>query len=231
MSTNACRTFNDILPNLITNNDETEFQKRVLMFLYGSFLQMDSFQALLETGEGMTHEEQEKVFDQIRNDHEKLRKDYLQVKEDYNTRKRTTATGDTNFDEDKELEGELFRLGMKFDDIHQRVEENRKEKHSQRQPFQTNRRQSDSDALTSGMSDQEVRSVDHMKRKIKGVKAGNDLIHPKPNRKFEQKIEKLHVEYNALMDRYRRLRQMAQTPERDREIDNLVRVREIILSD
>jgi hypothetical protein len=200
------------------------------MFLFCFVLQMDSFQTMLESGDGMTHEEQEKVFDQIRNDHEKLRKDYLQVKEEYNTRKRNSATGDTNFDEDKELEGELFRLGMKFDDIHQRVEENRKEKHSQRQPFQTNRRQSDSDAITSGMSDQEMRSVDQMKRKIKGVKAGNDLVQPKPNREFEQNIEKLHVEYNALMDRYRRLRQMAQTPERDREIDNLVRVREIILS-
>ncbi|XP_065933670.1 serine/arginine repetitive matrix protein 2 isoform X4 [Magallana gigas] len=184
---------------------------------------MDSFQAMLDVGEGMSHENQEKIFDQIRNDHEKLRKDYLQVKEDYNTRKRTSGTGDVNFDEDKELEGELFRLGMKFDDIHQKVEENRKEKHSQRQPFQSNRRQSDSDILTSGMSDQEMRSVDQMKHKIRGVKAGNDLIQPKPNKEFEQKIEKLHVEYNALMDRYRRLKQMAQTPERDREIDNLVR--------
>lgn len=142
---------------------------------------------MLDVGEGMSHENQEKIFDQIRNDHEKLRKDYLQVKEDYNTRKRTSGTGDVNFDEDKELEGELFRLGMKFDDIHQKVEENRKEKHSQRQPFQLNRRQSDSDILTSGMSDQEMRSVDQMKRKIRGVKAGNDLIQPKPNKEFEQK--------------------------------------------
>ncbi|XP_061164853.1 uncharacterized protein LOC133173820 isoform X2 [Saccostrea echinata] len=183
---------------------------------------MESFQGLLEAGEGMRHEDQEKIFDQIRNDHEKLRKNYLQTKEEYNTRKRTSGTGDVNFDEDKELEGELFRLGMKFDGIHEKMEENRK-KQSQKQPFQSNRRQSDSDVLTSGMSDQEMRSVDHMKRKIKQVKAGNDLVQPKPNKEFEKNLEKLHVEYNALMDRYRRLKQMAQTPERDQEIDNLVR--------
>ena len=118
--------------------------------------------------QGMTHEEQEKAFDQIRSDHEKLRKDYLQAKEDYNARKRSSATGgDTNFDDNKELEGELFKLGMKFDEIHEKVEEKRKEKHSQRQPFATNRIQSDSDAMTSGMSDQETQSVDQMKKKIK----------------------------------------------------------------
>lgn len=40
------------------------------------------------------------------------------MKEDYNIRKRISGIGDVNFDEDKELEGELFRFGMKFDDIY-----------------------------------------------------------------------------------------------------------------
>lgn len=90
--------------------------------------------------------------------------------------KRISGIGDVNFDEDKELEGEFFRFGMKFDDIYQKVEENRKEKYFQRQSFQSNRRQFDSDILILGMSDQEMRSVDQMKRKIRGVKVGNDLI-------------------------------------------------------
>ncbi|KAK3087416.1 hypothetical protein FSP39_005595 [Pinctada imbricata] len=184
---------------------------------------MDSFQALLDAGQGMTHDEQERVFDKIRNDHETLRKDYLRAKEDYNARKRSTAVGDVTFDDNKELEGELFKLGMKFDEIHEKVEEKRKEKHSQRQPFATNRRQSDSDVMTSGMSDQETRSVDQMKKKIKGTKAGVDMLEPKQDEELQKNLKRLHDEYNALMDRYRRLKQMAQTPERDQEIDNLVR--------
>ena len=42
---------------------------------------------------------------------------------------------------------------------------------------------------------------------------------------FEQRAEYLHEGYRALMDRYRRLKQMAPTPELEKETDNLVRVR------
>lgn len=181
---------------------------------------MESFKTLMEEGQ-LTHEEQEKVFDKIRTNHEKLRHDYLQSKEDYNVLKRSTPNlADINFDGDKELEGELFRLGMKFDEIHEAVEQSEKEKASQRQPFQKKTTETE----MSDHSDQEGRSVDQMKQKMKGTKAGDDLIEPRKNSEFEQKVKRLHEEYNALMDRYRRLKQMAQTPERDKEIDNLVRV-------
>jgi hypothetical protein len=47
--------------------------------------------------------------------------------------KRSTPNlADINFDHNKELEGELFRLGMKFDEIHEAVEQSEKEKASQR---------------------------------------------------------------------------------------------------
>jgi hypothetical protein len=59
------------------------------------------------------------------------------------------------------------------------------------------------------LSDEEGRSVDQMKRKMTGTNAGDDLIEPKQNSEFEQKVKRLHEEYNALMDRYRRLKQMA----------------------
>ena len=62
---------------------------------------------------------------------------------------------------------------------------------------------------------------------IQGTKAGDDLIEPKQNQELEKNLKRLHDNYNALMDRYRRLKQMAQTPERDQEIDNLVRVRDL----
>ncbi|VDI42188.1 Hypothetical predicted protein [Mytilus galloprovincialis] len=185
---------------------------------------MESFKTLLEEKQ-LTHEEKAKVFDQVRTNHERLRHDYLQSKEDYNVLKRSQPNlTDINFDGDKELEGELFRLGMKFDEIHEEIEQSEKEKASERQPFQKKM----VDANTSDMSDvnssdHEGRSVDQMKKKMKGTIAGDDLIKPRENSEFEQKVKQLHEEYSALMDRYRRLKQMAQTPEREEEIDNLVR--------
>ncbi|KAJ8321281.1 hypothetical protein KUTeg_001139 [Tegillarca granosa] len=127
---------------------------------------------------------------------------------------------DVNFDQEKELEGELFRLGMKFDEIHEKVDENMKEKSSQRQPFQANQA-STSTGNNVENGDLDGRAIDQMKRKMKGTKAGDDLLQPREDDKLNQGLARLHDEYNALMDRYRRLKQMAQTPERDQEIDNL----------
>lgn len=181
---------------------------------------MQSFQTLL--GENhLTVQEQENVFDKIRSDHEKLRRDYLQSKEDYNVLRRSTPAGlDVAFDQEKELEGELFKLGMKFDEIHEKVEENMKEKSAKRQPFQQKRQDNEDSADSSIDVDP---STENMKKKI-GVSAGNDLLEPKRDSEFDKKLKHLHEEYNALMDRYRRLKQMAKTPEREKEIDNLVRV-------
>lgn len=171
----------------------------------------------------LTIEEQEHVFDKIRTDHEKLRRDYLQSKEDYNVLRRSAPSGlDVAFDQEKELEGELFRLGMKFDEIHEKVEDNLKEKSAKRQPFQEKRRSSADNVLDNSMDADP--STDNVKKKIHGVTAGNDLLEPKPDKQFDKKLKRLHEEYNALMDRYRRLKQMSQTPERDQEIDNLVKV-------
>lgn len=181
---------------------------------------MESFQTLLGENQ-LTLQEQETVFDKIRSDHEKLRRDYLQSKEDYNVLKRSSAAGaDVNFDQEKELEGELFKLGMKFDEIHERVDENMKEKSSARQPFQASR------TASQGAADENRHDpqTENMKKKLKGTKAGDDLLEPRTDLEFDKKLKHLHEEYNALMDRYRRLKQMATSPERDKEIDNLVRV-------
>ena len=185
---------------------------------------MQSFQTLLGE-EQLTVQEQENVFEKIRTDHEKLRRDYLQSKEDYNVLKRSSAAigSEVNFDQEKELEGELFKLGMKFDEIHEKVEENMKEKSSKRQPFQDKRKDSVSSTPSSTAAELDP-STENIKKKLHGVKAGDDLLQPKLETGFEDKLKRLHEEYNALMDRYRRLKQMAQTRERDREIDQLVKV-------
>ena len=37
------------------------------------------------------------------------------------------------------MEGQLFRLGMKFDEVHEHVDSNLKQQTTRRQPFQTSR--------------------------------------------------------------------------------------------
>ena len=184
-------------------------------------LQIESFGALLETRQ-LSVEDQEQVFEQLRTDHEKLRRCYLQAKEDYNVLRRSGASlTDANFDHNKQLEGELFRLGMRFDEIHEKVDKNLKEKSAKRQPFQANRMVDQEQDMSH---DQDEPAIDQSKQLIHGTLAGCDLVHPMEDAEFEQKIQMLHEQYNALMDRYRRLKQMAQTPEKDKEIDNLVKV-------
>ena len=51
-------------------------------------VQLDQFHTLMENRQ-FTVEEQEKAFENIRTDHEKLRRSYLQAKEDYNVLRRS----------------------------------------------------------------------------------------------------------------------------------------------
>ncbi|KAL4219291.1 hypothetical protein ACF0H5_021871 [Mactra antiquata] len=201
--------------------DDAEKVKLGLMFQSRNLDErMQSFQTLLAEGQ-LNVEEQETVFDKIRTDHEKLRRDYLQSKEDYNVLRRSTPAGlDVAFDQEKELEGELFKLGMKFDEIHEKVEENLKEKSAKRQPFQKPKQNTEASADDSMEIDP---STENMKKRIQGVNAGNDLLEPRRNSDLDKKLKHLHDEYNTLMDRYRRLKQMAKTPEREQEIDQLVK--------
>lgn len=62
----------------------------------------------------------------------------------------------TEFDASKELEGQLFRLGMRFDEIHERVDSNLKEKSMRRHPFQANRHANDDDSDQGNNTDNQV---------------------------------------------------------------------------
>lgn len=197
---------------------------------------MDSFKALLDADQ-LTIDEQEKVYDKVRAAHETIRRDYLQVKEDFQVLRRSSGVGDdTTFDEDKELEGALFKVGMKFDDIQEKVDVNVREKSAQRQPYQSHRdtplsqratplslRTTPLSLSTTPQNDFSEQAIDQLKLRMEGVLAGNDVVHEK-KMEVDEKLSRLHDEYNALMDRYRRLKQMTQSPERDEEIDQLVRV-------
>lgn len=51
------------------------------------------------------------MFEKIKADHDTLRRSYLQAKDDYNVLRRSgaIASESQNFDQNKELEGHLFR--------------------------------------------------------------------------------------------------------------------------
>ncbi|KAK7094893.1 serine/arginine repetitive matrix protein 2-like isoform X2 [Littorina saxatilis] len=176
---------------------------------------LDQFHTLMENRQ-LTLEEQEKAFENIRTDHEKLRRSYLQAKEDYNVLRRSGAgLPDGDFDGNKELEGQLFRLGMKFDEVHEHVDSNVREQTTRRKPFQSGRLaddQADQDASDDSQGpEQGVEKTD-------GATGGGNY-----DAEFEKRAGHLNEEYRALMDRYRRLKQMAPTPDMEKETDNLVR--------
>ncbi|KAK7496993.1 hypothetical protein BaRGS_00011729 [Batillaria attramentaria] len=178
---------------------------------------LDQFHTLMEQRQ-LTLEEQEKAFENIRTDHEKLRRTYLQAKEDYNVLRRSGASlPDADFDGNKELEGQLFRLGMKFDEVHEKVDSNLKEKTTRRQPFQTSRLMDDEEE--EDRVEQENGQTSDQYREL----GGSDMVDAAGDPAFDKRAEHLHDEYMALMDRYRRLQQMGQTTDRDKETDNLVR--------
>ncbi|KAL8602062.1 hypothetical protein ACOMHN_007332 [Nucella lapillus] len=167
---------------------------------------LNKFQTLVDNRQ-LTIEEQEKALENIRTDHEKLRRVYLQAKEDYNVLRRS----DADFDQDKELEGVLFRFGMKFDEIYAKVDSNLKQQGARRQPFLSTR-------LTEDQRDDGIDDVDQGKQQEGATQDGHGR-----DAEIEKRAVQLHEEYRALMDRYRRLKQMAPTPELDKETDNLVR--------
>ena len=70
----------------------------------------------------MTPPEQKTAYDQLKGAQEKLESEYMQAKEDDNAMRRRNSlfnNGDEDlFDPEREVEGQIFQLGMKLDDIH-----------------------------------------------------------------------------------------------------------------
>ncbi|XP_033105540.1 uncharacterized protein LOC117107848 [Anneissia japonica] len=71
--------------------------------------------------------EQDQINCKLRADHEALEQDYMQAREEYQARRRrdgNLSTLNVTFDADREVEGGIFQLGMKLDDINEIVEKN-----------------------------------------------------------------------------------------------------------
>ena len=79
------RTKNDVVIKILPCKIYTVCTCKICHFVA---VQLDQFHNLLENQQ-LTLEEQDKAFENIRTDHEKLRRSYLQAKEDYNVLRRS----------------------------------------------------------------------------------------------------------------------------------------------
>ncbi|KAH9490201.1 hypothetical protein Btru_049414 [Bulinus truncatus] len=190
---------------------------------------LESFYTLLEQRQ-LTLEEQENVFETIKSDHEKLRRSYLQAKDDYNVLRRSgaIATEAQNFDENKELEGHLFRLGMRFDEVQEKVDKNMKEKPVQRQPFSSGNSRTSGDNKMGNNKKNGQKHQDRYKERLTDDQ-GHSLntsrsmsVGSTEDADFEQRVQELKSEYNTSMDMYRKLKYISGTPEGEKEIEDVV---------
>ncbi|GFS22929.1 AT-hook-containing transcription factor [Elysia marginata] len=185
---------------------------------------LETFWNSLSQGQ-LTLEQQEQMLDQIKGDHDKLRRTYLQAKDDYNVLRRSGVVDkDTiNFDENKELEGQLFRLGMRFDEVHETVESNLKERPAQRQPFQTDNNVNNRPEANRTDGATPVNTTTDSAIKGRPLSRTSSLD-PTEEAKFERRVDNLRQEYNDSMDAYRKLKYSADsTPEGEREIESVVK--------
>lgn len=87
--------------------------------------QMDIFEELLKAGK-MAPLGQQKAYQQLREDQDALEQAYLQAREEYHSLQwRDTSTSGHcvgTFDPDREVEGNIFRLGMHLEDVKERME-------------------------------------------------------------------------------------------------------------
>lgn len=189
-------------------------------------MQTSAFEILLSENH-LSLEDQEKTLQNVKQRYEELQQDYRDAKQDHEFRRRqgllSVGSTDAIFDESKEVEGDLHRLNMKLDDLDHRVQENTKVK-TYRKPFSGSPMKADHDlglnSLTTGANNdpgQPRRQLSPRRPPSVGSNAGS------PG-EIDEKLHRLDKEYNSLMDRYRMLKQLKRTPERDEEVSGLLGV-------
>ncbi|XP_014777318.2 uncharacterized protein LOC106874177 [Octopus bimaculoides] len=157
---------------------------------------MNSLETLLEQNQ-LTRKEQKKFIEKVCTEQNKQRRQYLRIKEEFVI---GSAANGNIFDEDKELEGYLFDLQMRFDELedkYQTLQDNLKE------PFQ------------SGDSCSPVDSLDGTKESENVPEDG--MI----NDSYEARKGKFLVQYNVLMDKYWQLKLSGSLDDGDQEMKEI----------
>ena len=191
-------------------------------------LQVSAFQILL--GENaVSLEDQEKALHNIKGSMEHLQLSYRDAKSEHEYIRRQGVCGETGresvFDPNKEVEGELYRLGMRIDDVEESVQENVKRRAIGRVPFQNPMKADHNIVAKPGLGRDvasELESLDPEALSPRRPPSVGSIVGASGD--IDETLHKLNKDYNGLMDRYRRLKQLKKTPERDQEINGLLKV-------
>ena len=170
----------------------------------------------------MTIEDQQRALQNIKNGYEKLQQSYRDAKDEHDFEVRQgmlRGEGGTNegFDDAKELEGQLYKLGMVLDDLDHTVEGNSRRRPSKRVPFQGTPVKADHSIDVQAMqtSGRSKSADDGEGASLGGVGGGAGI---------DGRLQELEESYESLMERYERLKRMSKTPSRDAELSRLLKV-------
>lgn len=172
---------------------------------------------ILLSEQHLSLDDQETALQKIRSDFRDLQHQYRDAKDEHEFLRRqgmtpggrmtpgaSSSNGRGGFDESKDLEGAIYRLSMKLDDVDHRVQENLKERPN-RKPY-------------AGGA-QPMRGDHSIPLSGGGPRASSvDSITPE----IDGKMQELKREYAQLMERYQALKLRPRTPERDIEVDRLL---------
>ncbi|XP_066294778.1 microtubule organization protein AKNA-like isoform X2 [Branchiostoma lanceolatum] len=165
--------------------------------------QVDSFEALLDLNQ-LNLAEQDEVLSRLQAENDRLNQDYLDARDEHDRMRRA---GDTKgeFDEDKSVAGKLHQLGMRLEDIGERVENNRTNPSPDTTQPDTGTSLRDSELATDPLE---------------------ESVHTQMDLPLEEELEeqrrRMEEEFGRLMDRYSQLKGLPRTPDRDREIQDLM---------
>ncbi|XP_035683735.1 microtubule organization protein AKNA-like isoform X3 [Branchiostoma floridae] len=163
--------------------------------------QVDSFEALLDLNQ-LNLAEQDEVLSRLQAENDRLNQDYLDARDEHDRMRRA---GDTKgeFDEDKSVAGKLHQLGMRLEDLGERVENNRTN------PSPDTTQQDTGTSLRESVATEPMESLHtQMDLPLEG--------------ELEEGRRRMEEEFGRLMDRYGQLKGMPRTPDRDREIQDLM---------
>ncbi|XP_041481405.1 microtubule organization protein AKNA-like isoform X1 [Lytechinus variegatus] len=158
---------------------------------------VDSFEILLQENH-LDPADQQRGLEGLKSGQAKLEADYMQAKEEHSMKVRLgSARGqEATFDPEKLVEGQLFQLGMRLEDIQEKVQENLRNNPPEL-PATPQRKPSDADLA---------------------MRDPHGLV---PSRRTSSHSPE--EDYALLIHKYNELKQLPPHPERDKEIQKLVK--------
>ena len=132
--------------------------------------------------------------------------------------------GCEGFDVRKELEGELYKLGMVLDDLDHTVEGNRRMRPSKRVPFQGAPVKADHPFQGAPVKADHSINVHAMRSSGGGGGGRHRTVSDGGGASVDGQLQEVGEGYGELMERYEQLKGMSATPERAAELDILLKV-------